>query len=112
MKIGNYPLSIIGFSISVVSAFLLFAGLFSAHWDYIVDHLFDTVFVLFFGTLIPIGYLMGIIFLIKGIISKDYSYIVLTLFVSLVSSIIMFTLGLEIFISSVLKLYKIKIGMD
>lgn len=112
MKINNYALSIIGFCSSVISAFLLFAGLFSAHWDYIVDHLFDTLFVLFFGTLIPIGYIIGIVFLIKGIVSKKYSYLMLTIFVAATSSIITFTFGLEIFMSSVVELYMIKFGIS
>ncbi len=111
MKIDNYSLSIIGFSSSIFSAFLLFAGLFSAHWDYIVDHLFDTIFVLFFGTLIPLGYITGIIFLIKGMISEDHSYLMLTIFFAAISSIITFTLGYPIFIESALELYKIKLGI-
>ena len=111
MKINNYSLSIIGFGSSVVSTFLLFAGLLSAHWDYIVDHLLDTVFVLFFGTLIPLGYIVGIIFLIKGIISKDHSDLMKIILIAVISSIITFTLGLSIFMSSVLELYKLKFGI-
>lgn len=111
MKINNYSLSIIGFCSSAVSSFLIFTGLFSARWDYIVDHLFDTIFVLFFGALIPIGYIAGIVFFIKGIVSRDDSQIALTIFVLLVSSIITFTLGLEVFTSSVIELYKIKTGI-
>lgn len=111
MKIDNYSLSIIGFSSSVISTFLLFVGLFSAHWDYIVDHLFDTVFVLFFGALIPIGYITGVIFLIKGMISENHSYLMLAIFSAAVSSIFTFTLGHSIFMSSVLELYKIKLGI-
>lgn len=113
MKISYYFLSIIGFGISVVSSFILFAGLFSAKWDYVVNHLFDTIFVLFFGTLIPLGYITGLIFLVKGIISKskDRSYLILTVSIAAISSILTLALGLPIFMSSVLELYRIKLGI-
>ena len=111
MKIDNYSLSIIGFSTSVISSFLLFVGLFSAHWDYIVEHTFDTIFVLFFGALIPLGYIAGIFFIIKGILSREYSHLTITILVALGASTISLSLGLEIFTSSVLKLYKLKLGV-
>lgn len=111
MKIDNYSLSIIGFSTSVIATFLLFVGLFSAHWDYIVEHTIDTIFVLFVGALIPLGYIAGIFFLIKGILSQEYSHLTITIFVALGASTISLSLGVEIFTSSVLELYKLKLGV-
>lgn len=113
MKFKNYLFSIICFVISIVSTFLLFAGLFSAKWDYIITHTFDTILVLFFGTLIPIGLIAGIIFLIRGLfLRENYLLIILVLIVAIFSIGSFLEIGSVIFMKSVVELYRIKLGLS
>lgn len=112
MKFKNYLFSIICFVISIVSTGLLFVGLFSAKWDYIITHTFDTIFVLLFGTLIPVGLIAGVILLIRGLfLRENYLLMVLVLIIAISSISSFLTIGSEIFMKSVIELYKIKLGL-
>lgn len=110
MVIKNLVFSIISFFVSAICSILLFVGLFSAKWDYVVTHTADTIFVLAIGTLLPISFILGIIFLIRGFLFKE-PYAWLFLIISILLSIYTMSIGLEIFLTSVINLYKIKLGI-
>lgn len=107
---NNLILAFFSFIASTFFSGLLFAGLFSAHWDYIVSHTSDTLFVLIAGTLIPITFVSGVILYFRGISRKEDHILLLTLG-SIPFVIMSAVLGGEIFFSSVVKLYKIQFGI-
>lgn len=102
-------ISLLGFCLSVVFTFVLFVGLFTARWDYVIEHTFDTIYVLSLGLLVPISFFVGIIFFIKSILCKDK-----LLFIPIIVGIIAFVFNSVYYLSivdSVIELLMIKLNI-
>ena len=60
----NPRIAIWGFLLSALLCIPLFGGLFTARLEYIAEHTSDTVYILTLGVLIPVLFIIGIVFLL------------------------------------------------
>jgi len=105
----NSIISLPNFGISALATFMLFAGLFTAKWDYIIAHTFDTFYVLSLGFIIPICFIIGVIFGVKSIHKKESLYIpVIIIGICVLIFNLIYYLPV---ISSVVELLKIKLNL-
>ncbi|WP_145996310.1 hypothetical protein [Dysgonomonas massiliensis] len=94
-------------------AFLLFGGLFSAHWDDIIQSFWDSTFVLILGTLVPLFCIVGIIFTLRSFFGKGNQSIGLSIFnlIVIVCTVLFLSMFYTPVFTSVVELYKIKLGI-
>ncbi|NDV97468.1 hypothetical protein D0T84_21610 [Dysgonomonas sp. 521] len=109
MKNKNSVISFVCFSLTGIAAFMLFAGLFTASWDYVIEHWEDTAFVLGLGTFVPISFFTGLYFLIKSIRIKETLFLLPT-----IVGILVFLFCLVYYfmvLPNIIELYQIKLGI-
>lgn len=102
----NSIISLICFLTAGFAVFLLFVGLFTAKKDYIIEHLFDSLYVIGLGTLIPVLFIVGTIYLIKSIQKREVLF-----FLPLIVCILIFIFCVVYYLptlSFIIELYQIK----